>query len=401
MKFTNTQLEEILRDKFSSYSSSTAKLTKENFTERGFTELKQTDPTRLNTFFNLSMRVYLEKIDVAKIKDNLAIHGFGAETVNEYGNYIQRMAVEMIDAVSPAYLNLQDGKSVDPFIVRKPKVSERFFEINAEFQNLITIPDEVVMKQVFISEYGMDELISGIMSQLENSYKKFLYLNKLEALNAGINNTEFPLQETQKIEVNYSIEPTAEELTNIVIAVKNAVSLLDASPSTSAFNQRKFESAQDISRLKFLVRVGFKNQVAVKLLSGSFNPDKLTLPIDIIEVNHFGGLTPFKDAGFKTPLFEVYDANGTMIGYNETENATTVTVSKNAVFMKDPNADLIGVIADKDIVFTSRQGSYSVEPIRNPRGLYTNYWASAPRGTVAYDNLYNIIALSKADPKGV
>lgn len=393
VKLTTPQYWDIVRDKFQSFRESTSKATADMFTERGFEALKKLDGGRiLNDFFNLSLQVSLGKIDVAKIKDKLSESGFGEEVLNPNGGYIQRIAIEQVKQISPGYLNLVNGQSVDPFIVRKPTTIERFFLQNAEFQNAITVPDSVMMKNMFVSDFGMDEYVSGIMSQLETSYRKFLYFLKLEAINAGINSTEFPLKDSQKIPVEYAGDNTTiDQLATFVLKIKNIISLMDASPSTDAFNQRDFETSQDVNRLKLLVRVGFRNLVSVKLRSNTYNPDNMNLPVDIIEVNNFGGLKPFKDAKYTTPLFEVYDKAGAQIGYSELSGSDKVTVDNKKVFWKDPNEGVVAILADKDLVFTGQQGNYSVEGIRNPYGLYTNFFASAPRGTVAYDSLYNVV----------
>ena len=46
-------------------------------------------------------------------------------------------------------------------------------------------------------------------------------------------------------------------------------------------------------------------------------------------------------------------------------------------------------------MFTSTQNPYNVRPIINPRGLYTNYWASAVGNTVACDPLFNFVVFKK------
>lgn len=398
-KLTNGQYWDILRDKFPAFRESTSKATLDMFTERGFEAIKNMDGGRiLNDFFKLSLQVTLGKIDVAKVKDKLSESGFGEEVLNPNGGYIQRIAIEQVNQISPGYLNLVNGQSVDPFIVRKPTTIERFFTQNAEFQNLITIPDSVMMKNMFVSDNGMDDYISGMMAQLEASYRKFLYFLKLEAISAGINSTDFPLKDSQKIPVEYAGDDTTiDQLATFVLKIKNIISLMDASPSTGAFNQRGFESSQDVNRLKLLVRVGFRNLVSVKLRSNTYNPDNMNLPVDIIEVNNFGGLQAFKDKAYTIPLFEVYDKAGAEIGYNTVANSTKVTVENKDVFWKDPNEGVVAILADKDLVFTGQQGNYSVEGIRNPYGLYTNFFASAPRGTVAYDSLYNVVVFEIGD----
>jgi hypothetical protein len=66
------------------------------------------------------------------------------------------------------------------------------------------------------------------------------------------------------------------------------------------------------------------------------------------------------------------------------------------VYWQDPNADVLAIVADKGWMFEGTQNPYNVEPIRNPRGLYTNMWASSVGNTVAIDPLYNVVTISKA-----
>ena len=57
---------------------------------------------------------------------------------------------------------------------------------------------------------------------------------------------------------------------------------------------------------------------------------------------------------------------------------------------------MIAIIADKGWLFESIQNPYRVEPIRNPAGLYQNYWASAPNNAILVDALYNVVAVKRA-----
>lgn len=395
-KITNVDLWNAVRAKFPTFASHTAEATKEFFTESGFEALKQLPENPLNDFWGLLLRVYLQQVNVSHAKDTLEEKGFGEYYDNPRGGFIQRMAVNSIKPISPAYKGLKDGDSPNPFVVRKPVVSERFFRQNFDYASLVTIPDDFQAKQIFIAEFGFDEFMGGVMEGLRNGYTIQVYENKLEVLNAAIHSSEYPLQDTQQFEVSLSADPTDAELTNLILLLKNLASAIDMAPQTSAYNAMKFASTQDKTRLKMLVRPGILNAIGVRTITGAFNPEQLSLPFDAIEVPNFGGLKPYKEAAFTTPLYEVYNDLGEVIGYAETEGATTVTVQTENVHWKDPNEDVVAIIADKGAVFYSMQNGYQVEPIRNPRGRYTNYWASSPNNTVAYDPLYNFITISKA-----
>ena len=394
---TNANLWDAIRAKFPTFRSHTAAATAQLFTESGFEALKASDyPNVLNDFFELSLRVYLQQINVSRAEDTLANNGFGEYYDQPLGGYIQRMSIDSIKPISPAYKKLIDGKSVDPFIVRKPRSGERLFKQNFDYQSLITIPDDFQFKQIFISEYGMSEYMGGLMTALENGYTVQLYENKLEAINAGINSTAHPLQDTQKVEVSLSAEPTADELSKFILTVKNVVDAMTLGPQTSGFNAMYFNTIQDKSRLKLLLRPGIKNAIAVEVLANAYNQENLNLPIDVIEVPNFGGLIPYQEAEYTTQLYPVYDDFGAVKGYNTSEGAKEVTVEEANVFWKDPNADVLGLIVDKGYIFFSQQNPYRVEPIRNPRGLYTNYWASSPNNAVCVDHIYNLVELKNA-----
>ena len=120
----------------------------------------------------------------------------------------------------------------------------------------------------------------------------------------------------------------------------------------------------------------------------------LNTGIEIIPVPNFGGITYTSSNG--EVLYPVYDSLGTQIGWNTAKDATEVTVTNSEAVAVDPNADVYAILADKGVIFECRQNGYEVEPIRNPRGRYTNMWASSPNNTIAYDSLYNMVVFRKA-----
>lgn len=391
----NTDLWNQVRAKYPHFASHTAKATREMFNEAGFEALRQMPENPLNEFWGLLMRVYLQQVNISHAKDTLENKGFGEYYDNPRGGFIQRMSVNSIKPISPKYKGLNNGDAPNPFVVRKPVTAERFFQQNFDYASLVTIPDDFQQKQIFISEFGFDEFMSGVMEGLRNGYVIQVYENKLEALNKIINSTAYPLQDTQKFVVEMSDDPTDEELTNFILLVKNIASAIDMAPQSSAYNAAKFATTQEAGRLKMLVRPGVKNAIAVRTLTGAFNPGELSMPFELIEVPHFGGLVPYLNSTMTTRAYEVYNDLGEVIGYAATEGATEAAAEIDEVYWKDPNEDVIAVIADKGAVFYSQQNGYEVEPIRNPRGRYTNYWASSPNNTIAGDPLYTFVTISK------
>lgn len=395
--FTNADIWNGIRSKFPNFASHTSKVTKEFFTERGFEALKATDPRALDEWYELSLKLYLQFVNKSDARDPLIDKGFGEAYSVPLGAVIQRMSIDTVKPISPAYRGLKDGDAPNPFVVRKAKAAERFFKQNFDYASLVTVPDDYVMKEIFISDTGMNDYIAGIMQALDNGYTIQKYENKLEAINAGLNSVTYPLKDTQKYEVSWSATPSAVQLKDFVLTTKNIVSAMTRiGAQSNAFNAMGFAGVQDEGRLKMLVRPGLANALAVDVLASTYHDERLALPIDFIEVENFGGLQPYKEAAYTTPLYPVYDELGAVIGYNEAADQSAVTVETEDVFWKDPNEDILAIIADKGWMFEGVQNPYTVEPIRNPRGRYTNFWASSPGNTIAIDPLYNVVTISKA-----
>lgn len=402
VRLTNADLWNEVRGKFPSFESITAKATKDFFTERTFEEINRNSPQLLNDFFQLSMRVYLNLITVAQAKDSFENQGFGESYQQTWGAYTQRLAISTIQPVSPAYRDLQNYGTVDPYVIKKPTIEERFYAQNFDFQSLVTVPDTFQFKTLFVAEYGMSETMSGIFQGLQNGYTIQKFEAKLEALNTYLNSTAHPLQSTQyfDVQLNPADLPNSTDviLRDFVLSILNIISAMSLAPASTAFNQAGFLTTVNRQRLKFLIRPGVKNALAALLLANTFQIDQLNLDIDLIEVPHFGGLQPVDPADGTTPLFPVYDSLGTVIGWDTTEGSDTVTVETYDVKYIDPNANVLGMIADSGLLFETIQNPYEVEPIRNPRGKYTNYWANSPGNGIHVDRYYPAVVIRYAAP---
>lgn len=418
---TNVQFWNECRKNNPQFESYTSVGTKETFTEKGFEAIKASDLNILNKFFELSLRVAFQKTDIARATNPLSDIGLVEVYDTPNGGFVQRIAVDSISPISPVYNNLQNGSTVDPYKVRKPKSSQRFFEQNFDYQNLITI-QEFQVKQIFLDEYGMGQYIAGILQGLETGRIKQEYVNLKEVLNAGINSTEYPLKDSQKISVELPDDlstVTDEQLLHFVESVMDLMSGMSTQVSSGQYNAAGFDTKVDNSDYVMLVRAGILNKIKTRLRVGAFNPEDLAIPVDrIVEVSDFGGLYPYADSEFGTRLYPVYDGFGSETGYYiSQENAGTLTektsddetilgyqastgtdvskisdiVPKESVFWKDENAEVKAIVAQKGLIFENLQNPYTVNPIYNPAGLYTNYWASSPANGINYDYYYNVI----------
>lgn len=388
----NTVYEQGLLKAMPQYRQFTAKGTASLFKSNGFLDTILTDLSKLNEVYNCLNRIALNIINVAQVGDPFGIGDFGESFTSEYAAGVQRMAIFPMKPTSPRFRNMP-ASGVNMQDVRIPHVEDRYFTVNFDFQNFYTI-QEFQIKQMFLSEYGVSEFYAGMMAQMQNSYTEQRYLNALECINAGINDKKHPLQETQKITLtSFSDTPTSDELADFVLQVKYIVSHMRATTSTKAYNQLGFKTRQDVSRLRLLCRVGLKDQIETILMRNTYHDEKVNLPFEIIEVENFGGMEPYKDDSFTTPVYEVYDENtGEQVGWAETENATVATLEDADIYWKDPNEKVLALLVDKGIVFhVQLNGPRMIPAPYNAAGLYMTNWFSVPGNMIKWDALYTCV----------
>jgi len=392
MNFTNVELWNALRAKYPSFKSHTAEATADLFTEKGFTELSRNDINALNEYFELSMRVVFQKIDLAKIKTRLQEAGLVENYSTPMGGYTQRISIEAIAPVSPAFSGLVDGSTVDPFVVRKPKSKERFFGKNFDYQNLITI-QEFQAKQMFIGESSMSEYLTGLMNGLELGYRTQLELNIYECLHTAINSSG--LQATQKIALSSWTDAgvTDAELKDFIAQAQDLGTAMDTCITESGWNENKFKTGYNKEDFVMLVRAGIKNKIKRQLMVGAYNPDNLTIPFEMIEVNDFGGVKYYFG---NYPLYPHYDSLGAVDGWALSDGgAKEKELDDPGIRVVDLDANVLAVVAQKGVIFTETQNGYAVKPIYNPRGEYTNYFANSMNNGIKYDKNYGLIVITK------
>lgn len=397
MKFTNAEMWNALRAKYPSFKSITSKATDDFFSERGWGEISRNNIPALNEFFELSMRVAFQKIDIAKVKTRLKDAGLVETYGTENGNYLQRISMEVIKPLSPAYRGIKNGDSVDPFVVRKPEAKERFFQKNSDYASGITIQDFQI-KNIFLQQSGMSAFIAGIMAGLENGYREQMELNVYKCLHEAINSQDKPLQDTQQITLTSWTDggATEAELLDFITQLQDLATAMDTSITQKGFNANEFETAVDKEDHVVLVRAGIMNQIKrMKALNVHYGEgsNMLEIPFKVVEVQDFGGLQYYFG---DTKLYPHYDNLGAVDGWALSAGGDKEkSLNDPAVKVVDTDANILAVVAQKGVIFENIVNPYNVEVARNSRGLYNNYWASAPDNTIAYDANYDLITISK------
>lgn len=386
-----------IAQKFSpNFQNQTAKVTAERLND-GWEANKTLPENMVNDWFNVTMQMILQKVDVATAKNPL--EDIVEEYANEYGGVVQRLAVNAMKPLSPKFRGLNDGDSVDQQKVRKAKITQRFWSQNDDFYNSVTL-QEYQLKLIFAGEFGMAEFTGGILAQLENSYTIHKFNLAQMAIDKAINPEETPLQASQVYGLTSYTDanPTTDELTEFVQICQNLGMAMETVPASSAYNAGKFLNVVNPSDMVMLVRPELMTNIKTRLMVGAFNPENLALPFALKPVQNFGGLIPYKDAELTTRLYPAYDAKtGEQIGWAESEDQTTPTVQDGAEFWEDPNSDVLAVIIQRGAIFhTTQNGIRMGAAPYNEAGRYQTYHFTAPGAGIHTDYNYNVIVICKS-----
>ena len=397
MPISNVDYWNGLRRNYPQFAQITAEATADMFTERGVMPLLN-NPVVMNEFWNLSMAWYLQAILPPRARNDLEENGFGESFDIPVGDLVRRIYLNQIKPMNSKFRNLEDGTSVDMQLIRKGTAEESFWQYNWDYTNCITIPDMWQQIRIFTSEAGISEFVGAQMMALDSAYTAQEYVQSLESIGMGLYDTERPLKQSQIVEVSgLTGNFNQQAVVDFILAVRQQITAMKKmGPYSNAYNQAGWDNVQDIGRLKLLVRAGFEDWLAIIAATNAAPLERLGVPVDIIEVPHFGGLEPYAEAGLTTRLYPVYDANGIQLGFNQAEGQIgeqNVTVKNDAVFWKDTHADTQAVLADKGILFRCKQTPRQIAPApHNVRGLYTTFWDTAPNQGTFWDPHYNCIA---------
>lgn len=390
-----------------------AKLTDEIFTANGFQELVDNDYQLLEDFFGLSIRVVLNKILEANPRIPEYYSAIVEEFATEEGGILQRINTTIPRPTNPAYRNLQNGSWVNDYKIRKPKASERFYRQNFDFATWITI-QEINLRKIFLSENGIAEFVGSITRGLEKSYyiAKFEMMKKV--LHGAITSTQTPLQDTQKINATGDNTALANITSNtpvdvqlawkqFVFVLEELKDIMNSNPLLDSYNASKFENGVDPSDMVLLIRHSVYNWVKKNMGfigSGTGLIEKMesSLPFKIRVVEDFGDAQRVLASDHTTVLKEVYDEDGTPLGWNKTGGTGTESdvLPPEDIDVVFSDEDTFAVLIQRGAIFSTRMNPFTIRAKESYRGMYINYIANCPNGAFNYDSNYNLITFSKA-----
>lgn len=113
------------------------------------------------------------------------LRGVIVESDMEWGAILQKIDIELPEAVQDDAYDLVDGESVDPWIVSKPVAHQKLFVGRNPFMFKITISRKL-LREAFLSESAMGAFISVIFGKVRNMIEASYEDLARTAINASI-----------------------------------------------------------------------------------------------------------------------------------------------------------------------------------------------------------------------
>ena len=86
----------------------------------------------------------------------------------QWGAIVQKVKVAMPEVTQDVSYDLVDGQSVDMYVVRKPKVKQKFFVIRTPYSCFISM-QQWQLKEAFTSATAMGSFISAVFGEVKNA----------------------------------------------------------------------------------------------------------------------------------------------------------------------------------------------------------------------------------------
>lgn len=266
----------------------------------------------------------------------------------EWGAIMQKIKVEMPEAVEDVSVNLVDGESVDQWIVAKPKAKKKFFVIRSPYDFFITIQRRW-LKEAFLNPAEMEAFIGAVFNECNNKLELSQEnLGRMSLANFIANVDE---QQTVKLLTKYNAvtgetapSPQAalynEKFMRFAVGEMKMASIRLQEMST-LYNKEGYKRFTSLSDQFVVTRADFKVGMETQVDYAAFHDNYLKVATDL-EVAYWQNA--------QTP-------NKIIIG--EGNNTTTVN-------------NVLALIHDRDALGTFRKETEVLTTPINARGAYYN-----------------------------
>lgn len=272
-----------------------------------------------------------------------------------FGNIMQKLKTAMPEAIMDVSVNLEDGESIDHYIVSKPRVTQKLFVIRSPYSFMVTLQRRW-LKEAFLSEGAMESFIGSIFGELQNA----MAVAQEELGRATMANFIANVGDSQKIHL----------LTNYIATVPGADATLTAAKArydggflryamgqfkyyayrltemSTLYNKEEVTRHTPIDKQKFAIMTDYLVNMETQVDYAAFN-DEYVKKAHQIRVNFWQSA--------KTP----YDINVTQ--KDDLGETTEVEVE-----------NILGMIFDEDALGTYRKETDTLTTPVNARGAYYN-----------------------------
>lgn len=265
-----------------------------------------------------------------------------------WGAIVQKLKVEMPEAVSDDAYDLVDGQSVDMYVVRKPKVHQKMFVTRTPYSFFVTI-QRWQIKRAFLSEETFGAFISAVFGEIQNKLELTFESLGYMCMANFVGNTQadqrYKLLTMYNNETSSTLTPAQAsrnpDFLRFAISMMNTVAFKMQSISR-LYNAEGYDRHTPYADQRFIIPVDFNERMKSVVQYEAFHKEYVSKAASVI-IPHWQNP--------KEPLsIQVTDENG-----------------------KDVSIDnLIGFIHDRDALGTYRKEEETLTTPVNARGRYTN-----------------------------
>ena len=212
----------------------------------------------------------------------------------EWGSILSKVDADLLEATENVAYELQNGASIDPFIINIPKVSQRFFNKGVTFEIDVTKP-ETQVKCSFANADSMNKFFSMINTQVRNSMElrieKLVYAT-IDNMIAVTATTDAPSRCVHLLTMYKAVHPNDQTIQALTSAeamedagfLRYATKILMLYPKRLArysvlFNEDGKARHTPKDKLHVVVHTDFAKTIETNLQSTTYHENLVTLPL--------------------------------------------------------------------------------------------------------------------------
>jgi hypothetical protein len=271
------------------------------------------------------------------------------------GAILQKIKVDMPQAIEDVSTQLQDGQSIDMFIVSKPTVHEKLFVKRTPYDMMVTIQRKWI-KEAFTSVEAMGAFFNAVFGEVRNALELAQEnLARLAIANyiaqTGANQrihlvTEYNAKSTDTVTAATAL--TNEGFLRYAMGRMRTISKRMRTMST-LYNKEGMQRHTPLDMQRFITLIDFMSAMETQVEYKAFHTEYVTKAVDV-EVPYWQGAEEGKEDSIDLTI-------------EGTEEEVTMS-------------GIMGLIVDRDAIGTYRKEEEVATTPYNARGKYYNQFYS-------------------------